>query len=1318
MNRDAVAPSNDKQHTTEEPRTAEEYWLDKLRDLPPAPTLQGDAVKQEDSLTEGSYPFLIPQELSQELWQRCKGNDQLIYVFMAAVLQTLIYKTTAQKDCMIGMPIHSAYAEDAQYNSFVLLRTLIGDHMTLREMLQTVKQNISEAYSFQYYPIEGILDRLGMADEPIFRIVCSYDPIHRRDPDPRELPHNDIVFHMLALQEAGQAAEVNIRYNRARFHPSTLRTFASAFVRLLQQFIQLPGNRMDELELISDDEKATIIGTFNGTDAPFDSHLTASQLFELTVREHPNRTALVCGSTRLTYSELNNSANRLARILIQQGVGPEVIVALIADRSPERVIAMLAILKAGGAFLPIDPTYPSERIAFMLRDSGTALMLAEEEYTSYAPDGLPILCLHEMKDVGEDITGNPPASAQPGNLAYMIYTSGSTGVPKGVMLEHSGLATLKETFIQELHVAPEDAVAQFASPSFDASVWEMFMALFTGAQLHLLSEEVVNSFELFASYMRDNRITAVTLPPNYLAHLDPEQIDSLRLIITAGSAVSSDLVRRWSATATFVNAYGPTESTICATMWSSKDARGSLEQGREFINGTVPIGKPILNNRIYILNHEHRMMPIGLAGELYISSPGIARGYRNREELSREKFVDDPYRSGSRMYGTGDMARWLADGNIEYLGRLDDQLKIRGYRIELGEIENRLSAYPHLTQGVVIAREEEGGAVLYAYFVSPGDVTAAELRAFMGEELPDYMIPSYFIRLEQLPLTPNGKVDRKALPMHSPFAETNSLKGSAEAPATEIERELLAIWQKILKRNDIGIRDHFFEIGGHSLKAMAMISEVYSVFGRQITVNQLMEDATVQGLALKIEQAEEVERLQIEPAPKSEYYPLAAAQTRMFVMGGNESVGIAYNIPVFLEIHGVIDSARLEGAAIALIQRHESLRTSFQWQAGEPVQIVHDQVPFELPVSHLKEQDVHARLASFLQPFELEQAPLFRMELLCISSDHAILLVDMHHIISDGVSVANLLRDYMDLYEGKALAPLVLQYKDYAVWQQQQMEAGMMVQHESYWKSVFADAAPEVALPLDYARPQQMSFEGERLSARLDHSQREQLMQLAGRTGTTLFMMLLASYSITLSKLAVQGDIVVGSPVAGRPMGELAGIVGMFVNMLPLRSAPVSTKTFLTYLEEVKGTVLDAFEHQQYPFDEMVRSLKIRREPGRNPLFNVSFALQNMDVPQFDLQDISVRNYGDTVSAAKFDLTLWATEDDEGIHLELEYARCLFARETVQSFMNALIQVIGKVVEQPDSLLGQIDIVDEQMKSKLLDSIAQTEHALDIEFEL
>lgn len=1318
MNRDATAPGSEIQHSSSQLLTAEAFWLEKLRDLPEAPSLHSDAVKQEE-MSEGSYPFRLPPDLTQELWQRCKGNDQLIYVFMAAVLQTLIYKTTSQKDCLIGMPIHSAYAADAGINSLVLLRTLIGEEMTLREMLQTVKHNISEAYNFQYYPVDKALDKLGLGEEPVFRIVCSYAPIHRSEPDPRALPHNDLVFHAEAISNEGQGAEMVIRYNGARFHPSTLRTLAAAFVRLLQQFVQLPGSRVEELELISEEDQALILNRFNATDAPYASDLTASQLFELTVSGHPDRTALVCGQARLTYSQLNGRANRLARLLAQKGVGPEVIVALIADRTPERVIAMLAILKAGGAFLPVDPAYPPERIAFMLRDSGTALMLAQEQFASFAPEGVPVLLLSEtMTDAGADSEENLPAAAAPANLAYMIYTSGSTGVPKGVMLEHSGLATLKETFIRELGIVSGDAVVQFASPSFDASVWEMFMALFTGAELHLLSENVVNSFELFGSYIKENGITAVTLPPNYLAHLDPADIGALRLIITAGSAVSSDLVRRWSDKATFVNAYGPTESTICATMWNSREAGGITEQGREMVKGTVPIGKPILNNRIYILNHEHRMMPAGMAGELYISSPGIARGYKNREELSREKFLDDPYRPGSRMYGTGDMARWLADGNIEYLGRLDDQLKIRGYRIELGEIENRLSAHPDVTQGVVIAEDDEGGPVLHAYYISPEELTVAGLRAFMGGELPDYMIPSFFIRMDQLPLTPNGKVDRKALTAQSAAAKGAGPNSGSEAPATEYERKLLDIWRKTLKRNDIGIRDHFFEIGGHSLKAMTMISDIYTVFGRQITVSQLMDAPTIQQLALAIEQEPEAETLRIEPAPASDYYPLAAAQTRMFVLGGNESAGIAYNIPVFLEIRGVINPARLEEAAKGLIQRHESLRTSFQWQDGEPVQIVHDHAPFELPVLPMKEEDVEARLVSFLQPFEFGQAPLFRMELLSLSPEHAILLVDMHHIISDGVSVANLLRDYMDLYEGKQLEPLALQYKDYAVWQKQQMESGMMARHESYWQSVFANAAPQVELPLDYDRPQQMSFEGERLKARLDNEQRGQLLQLAGRTGSTLFMVLLASYSIALSKLAIQNDIVVGSPVAGRPMGELAGVVGMFVNMIPLRSAPVSSKTFLSYLEEVKGTVLDAFQHQQYPFDEMVRSLKIRREPGRNPLFNVSFALQNMELPAFDLEEIAVRTYGDTVSAAKFDLTLWATEEEDGIHLELEYACCLFRRETVQSFMNALIQVIDNIVGNPDSSLGQIDIIDEQLKRQLLGTIAQTENALDIEFEL
>ncbi|MBW7477118.1 amino acid adenylation domain-containing protein [Paenibacillus oenotherae] len=1317
MNRDAIAPAGWEQSTTEEFRQAELYWLDKLRDLPTAPSFQGDSVKHADK-SEGIHRCSMPPALSEALLQRCKGNDGLISVFLVSVLQTLVCKVTAQRDIIIGSPIHTAYAQDEDDNSFVLLRSLMSGEMTCKEVLQSVKLNVADAYNYQYYPIGKLLDKLGLANEPVFRIVFAYDAIHGQALKPRELPHNDLVFRFSRNDAATQILEFEIQYDALRFKQTTIETIASALCRLLDQFLHHPDLSVNQLELVAEEEKHQITNQFNQTDTPYASHLSASRLFERIASEHPGRTAVVSGEFRLTYAELNERANRLAHVLADKGVGPDVIVALIADRTAERIIAMLAILKAGGAFLPVDPSYPAERIAYMLQDSGAGLAIADMKYTSLLPEELHVLDLQDAADEEKGSSENLQADPSPEHLAYMIYTSGSTGLPKGVMLQHRGLAALKETFSQELAITPEDAIVQFASPSFDASVWEMFMALHTGAELHMVPEDTVNSFEAFASYLHANGITVVTLPPNYLAYLNPEDTGSLRMVITAGSAVSSELVRKWSAEIEFINAYGPTEATICATMWSSKGTRSRFENGREFENGTVPIGTPILNNRIYILNHEHQHMPLGLAGELYISSPGIARGYRNREELSREKFVADPYRTGSRMYGTGDMARWLPDGNIEYLGRLDDQLKIRGFRIELGEIENRLSAYSGLTQGVVIARQEEGGAVLYAYYVSEDAISTPELRAFMSEQLPDYMIPSFFYRMDQLPLTPNGKVDRKALPDPEQFTANSSAAEGDDAPSTRFEEELLQIWKKTLRRDGIGVRENFFEIGGHSLKAMTMISDIYAAFGRQVTISQFMEAPTIEALARIIESGEEVERIVIEPAPPSDRYPLSPAQTRMFILSGHEGTGVAYNIPIFMEIRGTIDPGRLENAARQLIQRHESLRTSFHWQDGEPVQIIHEQPTFKLSVVQASESEVEDRTKAFLQPFDLGHAPLLRMELLLIQSDRAILLVDMHHIISDGVSVANLLRDYMALYEGKELAPLAIQYKDYAVWQQKQVEIGSVAVHESYWKSVFAEAAPPVLLPLDYERPELSSYAGERLRARLDASQREQLNQLTSLTGTTVYMALLAIYSITLSKLALQNDIVVGTPVAGRPVAEVNDIVGMFVNMLPMRSAPLSSKPFLAYLAEVKETVLSAFQHQQYPFDEMVHALKIRREPGINPLFNVSFALQNMDMPRFDLEDISVRTYGDTVSAAKFDLTLWATEDEDGIGFELEYASSLFKRESAELFMEALLQVAGKVMEQPESLLGQIDIVDEGLKSQLLGSIAQTEDALDIDFDL
>ena len=674
---------------------------------------------------------------------------------------------------------------------------------------------------------------------------------------------------------------------------------------------------------------------------------------------------------------------------------------------------------------------------------------------------------------------------------------------------------------------------------------------------------------------------------------------------------------------------------------------------------SVPIGKPAKNMRIYLLDARHQAEPIGVAGELCIAGAGLARGYLNRPELTAEKFVDNPFEPGTKMYKTGDLARWLPDGKLEYLGRIDHQVKIRGYRIELGEIESQLLGYESVNEAVVVAQEDAGGdKVLCAYYVMQEPVEAGELRAHLAATLPAYMVPTFFMPLAEMPLTSNGKLDRKALP--KPDASLG-LARAYEAPATELEKRIVGIWQALLGVDEVGVTDNFFEIGGHSLRAMVLVSRMEREFGVAVPLRELFRWPTVRTLAEWIEALGEVtEYARIEPLAKQDDYEMSSAQQRMYVLQQMEPQSTAYNMPAVLVLEGALDGSRLERAFHELMVRHESLRTRFVLQDGVAVQKVQEAAAFDPEASKEErlftleyregtEQEAKAWARDFVRPFTLSEAPLLRVELLKLSEEHHLLAMDMHHIISDGVSVGILMQELGALYNGEALVPLRIQYKDYAAWQHARMEQEAHRKQEAYWLEQLSGELPVLQLPTDHPRPQVKQDAGDVVEVRAGAELTEKLQVLAQETGATPYMVLLAAYQVLLARYSGQDDIIVGSPVAGRTHADLDGVVGMFVNTLAMRGYPSGDKTFLNYLEEVKETALGAYEHQEVPFEALVEKLQVPRDVSRNAVFDVMFVLQNTEVSGMELEGVTLGAYEEAHRVAKFDLTLEAHEQEGGI---------------------------------------------------------------------
>ncbi|MCP5102896.1 MAG: amino acid adenylation domain-containing protein, partial [bacterium] len=746
--------------------------------------------------------------------------------------------------------------------------------------------------------------------------------------------------------------------------------------------------RISEIEIISEEEKRRLLVEFNDTTAEYPGGKTIQRLFEEQVKRTPGSTA-VSGVTLsslpvLEYRELNEKAAQTAGILWKEGIRPGSIVGIMTDASVEMITAIMAVLKSGGAYLPIDPAYPDERIRYMLADSGAGILLTARDFSGRIAFDKTVLYIEDLLDDGfnEPVNHCLEPAAVSSDIAYVIYTSGSTGKPKGVMIEHDGISNLRYFHKERFKVNETDRIIQFAGSSFDASVWEICMALLNGAALYLPEREVIGNYGLFEEYIAGNGITIATLPPSYANNLNPDKLKSLRILITAGSAPTFALVDKWVTNLEYINAYGPTETTICATVWKAEEKSTASNAG------VVPIGSPIDNTYVYILDGNLNIQPLGVPGELCISGAGLARGYLNRPELTAEKFgrgaasLSTPlplYPSIPPFYRTGDLARWLPDGNIEFLGRIDQQVKIRGYRVELGEIESQLLKHPGIKEAVVIDRVgEDAEKYLCAYIVLDGeDITG--LKEYLSEELPGYMIPLFFVPVEEIPLTANGKVDRKALPV--PEAAP---AGVEYAPAvTRIEQALVGIWSKVLGvgPDKLGIDANFFELGGHSLKGTVVTSRIHKQLNVTISLSEIFKFPTIRQLAIYIEGASEDKYRALEPAGKLEFYTLSSAQKRLYILAQMDYDSIGYNIPYMYGMDKDTDLERLENAFRGLIKRHESFRTSFVMVNNEPVQRIHNHVPSKIVgTEHCSVRT--AAINNFVRPFDLAEAPLIRMGLI------------------------------------------------------------------------------------------------------------------------------------------------------------------------------------------------------------------------------------------------------------------------------------------------------------------------------------------------
>lgn len=1330
------------QQETYTPETLEEqrgYWEALLRGAPAMHSLPLDRPRPPRQDFAGALcRRTVGKELSDGLEALGKRHDATLFMVLQAAFALLLSRWSQQEDIVIASPTAGRANSQVEgligfFANTLAFRHALSPEKRFDELLVECRRQMLEAFARQDFPFEMLVEQLqperSLSHSPLTQVLFTLqveDPAELASLDLRieaaggADPVTKFDIELMAIVKEG-AIQLDWCYARSLFDASTIARMAESFEVLLRAIIETPDQRLCALPVLSARERERALFAFNDTARDFPDGTLIHELFEGIAVTHATSTAVVFEGQHLDYAELNARSNQVAHALLAQGIKPDDRVAICAERSLDLVIGLLGILKSGAAYVPLDPSYPAERLAYMLHDCAPVALVVQASVLSLlpAPD-MPVLRLDDADGralLARQPRHNPdPRTLGLGsrNLAYVIYTSGSTGLPKGAMNEHRAVVNRLLWAKEAYALGADDRVLQKTPFGFDVSVWEFFLPLLSGACLVMGRPGGHQEPDYLVDLIDSAGITTLhfvpSMLPAFLEQARAGSCQSLRRVLCSGEALPFTMqqqVMRHLPHAELHNLYGPTEAAIDVTSWR-------CEEGR--YDGFVPIGRPISNIRIYILDAQREPVPVGTPGELYIAGVGVARGYLHRDELTRERFVPDRFgtESGAMMYKTGDLARWLPDGNIEYLGRNDFQVKIRGFRVELGEIETRLCACAGVREAVVLAREDTpGNPQLVAYLVLDAGRALApgELRAQLARNLPEFMLPTAFVAMECLPLTANGKLDRNALPAPEASAEPEHVQG---APATATEYALCDIWQSLLKRTRVGVRENFFEIGGHSLLAARAAHLIAERCGRKVPIRMLFERPTIAELAPYIDEQAETAQAPIPRAPADRRIPLSFAQQRLWFFDALDNGSTQYNMPAALRLHGQLDREALRRSLETVVERHAVLRTVYLSDAQGPFQVVRPAMRLELPVVDLAglepgaraeaiERELHAELTT---PFDLGRDPMFRVRLLALGEHDHVLLATMHHIASDGWSVGVLTREFAQAYtacrEGREadLPALDIQYADYAHWQRENLTEERLQTQWAYWEGALHDAPVAHNLPLDRPRPPQQRFEGAIVRQRLDVDVLQRLKHLAARSGTTLFVVLQSALAVLMSRWSNESDVVIGSPVATRTHHQVAPLIGFFVNMLAFRHRLSRDLSFEEVVANARRHALDAFAHQDIPFEVLVNRLQAGGLP-HSPVFQVVFNLHNNEPLELDLPGLDASLLPDAGHRVRFDIEVSATEAEDGLWLNWNFAVSLFDASSVQRMADGLALLLEGALADPGARIADLPILSAADRSLL-----------------
>ena len=1279
------------------------YWTNKFEELP-EPTVVKQKKTNYFSVKAERKVNVIEQDLSLKIREYCVGNGISAFSLFLSALAIYINRISGKDDIIIGAPVANRSSKNAKgsfgmFVSTVPIRIKVQEDLTFTDFAKVVSGIWFGALKHQKYPYNMLMQSLREKHknlESLFDVTLSYQiGTFQKDSEKCEYEGrwhfsgyqaNSLNIH-LNDREADGRVIVDYDHHAPFFSGKEIEYFHAHLINIIRDVIASPDKKLYMLELLADEERDRVLNRFNATEHDFPQGETLVEMWQSRMRVTPKEsTAIVFKGKSMSYGELDARSTALALYLRKKGIGANDIVGLLMPRCTDHFVCMLAVLKAGAAFLPIDSELPNERIAYMLSDSGAVAALVSPDLIAKCESVPELLIIKTTIPLALPDDPYVMPICKPNDLAYVIYTSGSTGQPKGVQIEHHSIVHFMYMMQEIWDYSPGARVLCAASFCFDMSIMEALPPLVSGAVLVLAAEHEANIPRNMVRLIQNSLVNIMMVTPGRMELLLSDthgaaSLKDFRDIGMGGDVLPEKLLSdvQQCTGARITNFYGPTEITVCATC-------------TDVTNAKVPnIGSPMRNVKAYILDAHQNPVPIGVPGELYVGGKGVARGYINKLELNEERFIDNPFAAGEKLYRTGDLTRWYPLGEIEFLGRIDKQVKIRGYRIELAEIENRLVQVPGITSCTVADYADSSGRKFLAAYVCGQPPKVADIKAHLVKELPNYMIPSYFMTIDSLPFSPSGKVDKTRLP--DPLEGIEARRDDFSPPQTPTETALAQVWQNVLGIEQIDRNDSFFDIGGDSLSIVMVMSQIPQQFHVELALEDVYLQPQLKEVAALIDAAELCSHQPIVSAPKQDDYPVSSAQQRMWIIEQAAGGNAAYNIPMAFKLRGKVNLPRLRAAFEALILRHDSLRTSYVLRGGELRQQIADSVDLPLVRAECKHRELDEQLKSQIKPFDMQTAPLMRAALIKTEKE-TIFFIDIHHSIADGRSAKILIDDLVALYDDEILPSPLFEYKDYAVWQRSYMKSESIALQCEYWQSTLNGELPLLNLHTDRPRASTQQFSGARLSFNIPKQTADKLRDFAKQHGATLFMSILAVYNILLAKYTGQEDIIVGTPVSGRGRQEVQDIVGVFINTLPLRNRPLADLSFLQFFNQLTKNSISAFAHSDYPLERMISDISLARDASRNPLFD-TMLVHSAQPQDFSLGNATCSHYPFDPDIAKLDLTLEVYESDEGLECQFEYNTMLWNEPTIRRISRHLSRLFDTLPDEPDTRIKDVAMLSQ-----------------------